>query len=171
MRTKVAYFGVFTALALIFSYVESLIPFHIGIPGVKLGLANLIVVVALYKMGTEEAYALSVARIVLSGFLFANLFSIIYSLAGGMLSLTVMVFLKKKGWFSVYGVSLAGGVMHNVGQLLIAMLIVETFSVSYYLPVLLVAGAITGLVIGILAEAMLKRLAGLDMGIRKEQKR
>ena len=145
MRTKVAYFGVFTALALIFSYVESLIPFHIGIPGVKLGLANLIVVVALYKMGTEEAYALSVARIVLSGFLFANLFSIIYSLAGG--------------------------VMHNVGQLLIAMLIVETFSVSYYLPVLLVAGAITGLVIGILAEAMLKRLAGLDMGSRKEQKR
>ena len=171
MRTKVAYFGVFTALALIFSYVESLIPFHIGIPGVKLGLANLIVVVALYKMGTEEAYALSVARIVLSGFLFANLFSIIYSLAGGMLSLTVMVFLKKKGWFSVYGVSLAGGVMHNVGQLRIAMLIVETFSVSYYLPVLLVAGAITGLVIGILAEAMLKRLAGLDMGSRKEQKR
>lgn len=171
MRTKVAYFGVFTALALIFSYVESLIPFHIGIPGVKLGLANLIVVVALYKMGTEEAYALSVARIVLSGFLFANLFSIIYSLAGGMLSLTVMVFLKKKGWFSVYGVSLAGGVMHNVGQLLIAMLIVETFSVSYYLPVLLVAGAITGLVIGILAEGMLKRLAGLDMGSRKEQKR
>lgn len=161
----------FTALALIFSYVESLIPFHIGIPGVKLGLANLIVVVALYKMGTEEAYALSVARIVLSGFLFANLFSIIYSLAGGMLSLTVMVFLKKKGWFSVYGVSLAGGVMHNVGQLLIAMLIVETFSVSYYLPVLLVAGAITGLVIGILAETMLKRLAGLDMGSRKEQKR
>ena len=159
------------ALAMIFSYVESLIPFHIGIPGVKLGLANLIVVVALYKMGTEEAYALSVARIVLSGFLFANLFSIIYSLAGGMLSLTVMVFLKKKGWFSVYGVSLAGGVMHNVGQLLIAMLIVETFSVSYYLPVLLVAGAITGLVIGILAEAMLKRLAGLDMGSRKEQKR
>ena len=171
MRTKVAYFGVFTALALIFSYVESLIPFHIGIPGVKLGLANLIVVVALYKMGTEEAYALSVARIVLSGFLFANLFSIIYSLAGGMLSLTVMVFLKKKGWFSVYGVSLAGGVMHNVGQLLIAMLIVETFSVSYYLPVLLVAGVITGLVIGILAEAMLKRLAGLDKGSRKEQKR
>ena len=134
MRTKVAYFGVFTALALIFSYVESLIPFHIGIPGVKLGLANLIVVVALYKMGTEEAYALSVARIVLSGFLFANLFSIIYSLAGGMLSLTVMVFLKKKGWFSVYGVSLAGGVMHNVGQLLVAYFTVNTYGIFYYVP-------------------------------------
>ncbi|MDY5845687.1 MAG: Gx transporter family protein [Bariatricus sp.] len=171
MKTKVAYFGVFTALALIFSYVESLIPFHIGIPGVKLGLANLIIVTALYKMGTKEAYALSIARILLSGFLFANLFSIIYSLAGGMLSLTVMAFLKKKGWFSVYGVSLAGGVMHNVGQLLIAMLIVETFSVSYYLPVLLIAGAVTGVVIGVLAEAMLKRLSGLDMGsARKEQK-
>ena len=171
MKTKVAYFGVFTALALIFSYVESLIPFHIGIPGVKLGLANLIIVTALYKMGTKEAYALSIARILLSGFLFANLFSIIYSLAGGMLSLTVMAFLKKKGWFSVYGVSLAGGVMHNVGQLLIAMLIVETFSVSYYLPVLLIAGAVTGVVIGVLAEAMLKRLSGLDMvSARKEQK-
>lgn len=101
MRSKVAYFGVFTALALIFSYIESLIPFHIGIPGVKLGLANLIVVVALYKMGTKEAFVLSVVRIVLSGFIFANLFSILYSLAGGMLSLAVMAFLKK-GIGSVY---------------------------------------------------------------------
>ena len=105
---RIAWFGVFTALALIFSYVETLIPFQIGIPGVKLGLANLIVVVALYKMGGKDALLLSVTRIVLSGFIFASLFSILYSLAGGLLSLAVMVILKKRGSFSVFGVSMAG---------------------------------------------------------------
>lgn len=160
---KVAYFGVFTALALIFSYVEALIPFHIGIPGIKLGLANLIVVIALYKMGAKEAFCLSVVRIVLSGFLFANLFSIIYSLAGGVLSLAVMVLLKKCGTFSVYGVSMAGGVFHNIGQIMVAMAVVESFSVAYYIPVLLVAGILTGLVIGIVAGEMLKRLIGLEL--------
>ena len=99
MRSKVAYFGVFTALALIFSYVETLIPFNFGIPGVKLGLANLIIVIALYKMNLREAYLLSVVRVVLAGFIFGNYFSIIYSLAGGILSLTVMAFMKKKGGF------------------------------------------------------------------------
>ena len=96
-----AYFGVFTALALIFSYVETLIPFHIGIPGVKLGLANLIIVIALYKMSLKETYLLSVVRVVLSGFIFGNYFSIIYSLAGGLLSLTVMALLRKRGGFSI----------------------------------------------------------------------
>ena len=139
---RIAWFGVFTALALIFSYVETLIPFQIGIPGVKLGLANLIVVVALYKMGGKDAMLLSVTRIVLSGFIFASLFSILYSLAGGLLSLAVMVILKKRGSFSVFGVSMAGGVFHNVGQLIVAMLVVETFSVAYYVPVLLIAGVI-----------------------------
>ena len=129
---RIAWFGVFTALALIFSYVETLIPFQIGIPGVKLGLANLIVVVALYKMGGKDALLLSVTRIVLSGFIFASLFSILYSLAGGLLSLAVMVILKKRGSFSVFGVSMAGGVFHNVGQLIVAMLVVETFSVANY---------------------------------------
>ena len=90
MRTKVAYFGVFTALALIFSYVESIIPINFGIPGVKLGLANLIIVITLYKMSIKEAYILSIVRIVLAGFMFGNLFAILYSLSGGMLSLTIM---------------------------------------------------------------------------------
>ena len=163
MRSKAAYFGVFTALALIFSYVETLIPFHIGIPGVKLGLANLIIVVALYKMGAKEAFCLSVVRVVLAGFIFGNLFSIVYSLAGGSLSLAVMAFLKKRGWFSVHGISMAGGIMHNVGQMLVAMAVVETFSVAYYLPVLLIAGVITGLIIGIAADGMLRRLASLHL--------
>jgi len=163
VRSKVAYFGVFTALGLIFSYVESLIPIQLGIPGVKLGLANLVIVIAIYKMGLKESLLLSVTRIVLSGFIFANLFSIIYSLAGGLLSLAVMWNLKKRDGFSVVGVSIAGGVSHNIGQLLIAMVVVESFSVSYYIPVLLVAGVITGFVIGLVAGEMLKRLAKLNI--------
>ncbi len=161
MKSRVAIFGVFVSLALIFSYVESLIPFNFGIPGVKLGLANLIIVIALYKMSLKEAYLLSVTRIVLAGFMFGNLFSIIYSLAGGLLSLSVMALVKKSDGFSVMGISIAGGVMHNVGQLIIAMLVVETFSVIYYIPVLLISGLVTGLVIGIVANEMLKRLVNL----------
>lgn len=163
MKSRVAYFGVFTALALIFSYVETLIPISFGIPGVKLGLANLIIVIALYKMRLSEAYLLSVVRVVLSGFIFGNYFSIIYSLAGGLLSLTVMACLKKNDGFSVMGVSVAGGVCHNIGQLIVAMLVVETFSVAYYVPVLLVAGVATGLVIGLVANGMIRRLKDIQL--------
>ncbi len=162
MKNRAAYFGVFTALALIFSYVETLIPISFGIPGVKLGLANLVIVIALYKIRPGEALLLSVTRVALAGFIFGNYFSIIYSLAGGLLSLAVMAFLKKEGGFSVIGVSIAGGVSHNVGQLIVAMLVVETFSVIYYVPVLLAAGAITGFFIGILAEQMLRRLRNIQ---------
>lgn len=163
MKTKVAYFGVFTALALIFSYVETLIPFNFGIPGVKLGLANLIIVIALYKMKISEAYMLSIVRVLLSGFIFGNYFSIIYSFAGGILSLSTMYFLKKKDGFSILGISMAGGVMHNVGQLIVAMLVVETFSVVYYVSVLLISGLVTGLVIGITSREMLKRLVNIQI--------
>ena len=162
MKNRVAYFGVFTALALIISYVESLIPIQLGIPGVKLGLANLIIVIALYKMRLSEVFLLSIVRILLSGFLFGNYFSILYSLAGGLLSLAVMALLKKTGDFSVMGISMAGGVFHNVGQLVVAMLVVETFSVGYYLPVLLVAGLVTGFLIGVAAGEMLKRLVNIQ---------
>ncbi len=162
MKSRVAYFGVFTALALIFGYIETLIPISFGIPGVKLGLANLIIVIALYRMKLSEAFLLSVVRVLLSGFLFGNYFSILYSLAGGLLSLTVMAVMKKQEGFSIAGVSIAGGVFHNVGQLIIAALVVETFSVTYYIPVLLIAGLLTGLLIGILAGGMLKRLAELS---------
>lgn len=164
MKGKAAYFGVFTALALIFSYVETLIPFQFGIPGVKLGLANLIIVIVLYKTDWKEALLLSIVRIVLAGFIFGSLFSILYSLAGGILSLAVMALLKKKDSFSVMGVSMAGGVAHNVGQLIVAMIVVETYQVGYYLPVLLIAGLITGAVIGIVAGEVLKRIRGIHIG-------
>lgn len=165
MGKKAAYLGVFTALAMIFSYLESFIPIPIGIPGIKLGLANLLIVVALYKIGTREAFAISVIRIVLSGFIFSNLFSIIYSLAGGVLSFVVMNFLKKRGTFSIYGVSLAGGVFHNIGQLLIAMIVVETMSIVYYAPALMIAGVVTGLIIGIGANEILKRISSVEVRI------
>lgn len=161
MKTKVAYFGVFTALALIFSYVESLIPIHFGIPGVKLGLANLIIVIALYKMSIKEAYILSIVRIVLAGFMFGNLFAILYSLAGGMLSLTIMCILKKTDKFSVFGISIAGGVFHNVGQLIMAAFVLENISIGYYFPVLLISGLVTGFVIGLISNEMMKRLKKL----------
>ena len=147
MRGKVAYFGVFTALALIFSYVETLIPINFGIPGAKLGLANLVIVTVL-----------SVIRSVLAGFTFGNLFAILYSLAGGLLSLAAMTMIKQRGSFSVIGVSMAGGVTHNIGQLIVAMLVVETYQVGYYLPVLMISGLVTGALIGLVCKEVIRRL-------------
>lgn len=158
MKTrKIAYLGVFLALALILSYVESLIPFYFGIPGVKLGLTNLIVVVMLYCTGTKEAFGVSVARILLAGFLFGNLFSILYSLAGGVLSFIVMCLLKKTGIFHVISVSVTGGISHNLGQLIAAAFVVETYDIFYYMPFLLIAGVATGFVIGMLAQEFILR--------------
>lgn len=159
---RLASFGVFVALALIFSYIETLIPFQIGIPGVKLGLANLVIVIALYRMPVGEVYLLSGVRVVLTGFLFGNLMSILYSLAGGILSLTVMWGMKRIRSVSILGVSIAGGVFHNIGQLLAAALMVETYGVFLYLPVLLISGLLTGFVIGLAAGEMLKRIRSLQ---------
>lgn len=163
MKNKVAVFGVFTSLALILSYVELLIPINFGIPGMKLGLANLLVVILLYKGCPRDALLLSVIRILLSGLIFGNMFSIFYSLSGGLLSLAVMVFLKKTGQFTVAGISIGGGASHNVGQLLVAMFVVQTYQVGYYLPVLLIAGVITGAVIGILSAEVLKRTQSIRL--------
>ena len=160
MKNKVAVFGVFTSLALILSYVELLIPINFGIPGMKLGLANLLVVILLYKGCPRDALLLSVIRILLSGLIFGSIF---YSLGGGLLSLAVMVFLKKTGQFTVAGISIGGGASHNVGQLLVAMFVVQTYQVGYYLPVLLIAGVITGAVIGILSAEVLKRTQSIRL--------
>lgn len=163
MRTRAAYFGIFTALALILGYVELLIPIQFGIPGAKLGLANLITILVLYKMGWKDAFLLSVTRIVLGGFIFSSLFSILYSLAGGILSLTAMGILKKTEKFTVIGVSICGGVFHNIGQLAVAMAVVQTYEVGYYFPVLLIAGLLTGLLIGMVSAEVLKRIKNLRL--------
>ena len=163
MKNRVAYFGVFTALALMFSYIETMIPIQFGVPGIKLGFANIMIVIMLYKSSAKEALLLSIVRIMLSGFLFGNLFSIVYSLAGGLLSLTVMVALKRTKAFSLLGISAMGGVFHNVGQLIMAALVLESLSIGYYLPVLLISGLVTGILIGIISGEMLKRLNRIEM--------
>ena len=162
IRSRTAYFGVFTALALIFSYVETLIPINFGIPGAKLGLANLVIVIVLYKTNWKEALLLSAVRIVLAGFIFGNMFSIVYSLAGGLLSLAVMTGIRKNKGFSVIGVSMAGGVSHNIGQLAVAVLVVQTYQVGYYLPVLLIAGLATGALNGVISSGVLKSLRNVN---------
>ena len=161
MKNRVAYFGVFTVLALMFSYIETMIPIQFGVPGIKLGFANIMIVIMLYKSSAKEALLLSIVRIMLSGFLFGNLSSILYSIAGGVLSLGIMTLLKKQGGFSVIGVSVAGGVSHNVGQLIVALLVVETYQVGYYFPVLLVAGVLSGLGIGVVSQEVLKRIRNI----------
>lgn len=158
LRNKVAYMGVFLALALICSYVESLIPISFGIPGVKLGLTNIVVVLMLYCIGAKEALAVSVCRIVLAGFLFGNLFSILYSLAGSLLSFLIMWAVKRTGKLGILPVSVCGGIFHNIGQLAVAALVVENYNVFYYLPVLLLAGAATGLAIGVVAQELVIRI-------------
>ena len=153
-----AYFGMLLALSLIFSYLETLIPISFGIPGIKLGLANVVTVIVLYYWGTKEALLLAVLRNVLSGFLFGNLFAIFYSIAGSLASILAMDFLKKRKSFSVTGVSIAGGVFHNIGQLIVAMLVVESLSISYYAPVLLIAGMLTGALIGLITQNLQRYL-------------
>ena len=133
-QKKLSYLGLFAAVAIIFGYVESLIPFFAGIPGMKLGLANLAVLFILEKYTWKEAVLVSVVRIIVIGFMFGNLFSILYSLAGAALSLAVMTFMKKKSGFSILGISVAGGVSHNIGQLIIAGLITMTSGLIYYAP-------------------------------------
>lgn len=152
MTTKrIAYCAMLTALAMIFGYVEALIPFGFGIPGVKLGLANIVIVLALYLLPAYQAFVIQLMRIVLVSFLFGNLSMMFYSLAGGVLSFLVMFFLKKRDGFSVTGVSIAGGVSHNIGQLIVAVLVVQNLKIAFYFPALMIAGLITGCLIGILA--------------------
>lgn len=160
MQTKQRFtrMALFTALAMIFSYLEFLLPIPLPFPGIKLGLANLAIVVPLYLWGFFPALAISLLRLFLVGITFGSLATILYSLFGALLSLTVMAGLKKWNLFSVTGVSIAGGVCHNIGQLVAAALIVENTRLFYYLPVLLAAGALTGFAIGAVSAQVLKRL-------------
>lgn len=155
---KTAYLGLFTVLALIFSYVETIIPVNFGIPGIKLGLSNIVVVSVLYLFSYKEAFLVNIARILLAGFLFGNMFGIIYSLTGGLASLAVMSALKKLGPFSIFGISIAGGVIHNLSQLLVAVFVINNLRISMYGPVLVISGAVTGLAVGYIAKLVLKAI-------------
>ena len=156
MRKKTAFMGLFLAFALVLSYIESLVPVSLGILGVKLGLANLAVLLALYVYGWREALLLNLMRVLLSGFLFGSLFMAMYSMAGALCSFSAMCLLKRTGRFSLTGVSMAGGVFHNVGQLLTAFFVLKAPGVVFYLPVLLAAGIGAGFLMGRLSEEVIK---------------
>ena len=159
MKTKnIATFGMMIALAFILSYIESIIPMPVAIPGIKLGLANLVVLTALYNMGAKEAFVLSLIRIVLVGFTFGSPSTMLFSLAGGLLSWALMVLLRKVKSFGMVGVSVAGGIAHNVGQILTAIWIVDNATILYYLPFLLISGVVTGAVIGIVGSLIVNSI-------------
>lgn len=155
---KITIVALMAALALIFSYIEVLIPFSVGVPGIKLGIANLVIIVSLYYLGAGYAFIVNVVRILIAGVLFNGLFGAVYSLAGALVSFAVMVLLKRTKIFSVTGVSMAGGVAHNLGQILVAAFLVSNIKVFAYFPVLIISGVISGAVIGVLAYLILRKL-------------
>lgn len=155
---RIAYYALCIALAFVLSYLESLIPINIGVPGIKLGLANLVVVTALYTMKPRDAFIISMVRILLSGLTFGGVFSLVYSFAGGILSFAVMLLSKKSSRLSALGVSVLGGSVHNIGQLAAAAIVMENAGVFYYLPVLLLSGALTGTLTGLISQAVISRV-------------
>lgn len=157
-----------SALALVLSFLESLIPFQPGLPGIKLGLANLVIVFALYRMNVHSALLINTVRILLAGLLFSGLFGLLYSAAGAAASLAAMTLLLqinrkreqvgKSILFSIFGVSMTGGVFHNLGQLLVAILFLSSLNLIYYLPVMIISGIVMGLINGMIARLLLQKL-------------
>ena len=155
---RLARYGLLVALALVLSYVESRLPLSLMVPGVKVGVANLVVVFALYRMGDRPAVLLSLVRVVLVSLTFGNAFSFWYSLAGAALSLAVMLPLKRGGRFHCWAVSVAGGVCHNLGQIAVAMLVLRSTAAAAYLPVLTAAGVAAGACVGAVAAVLVRRV-------------
>ena len=149
--------GLTVALAMIMSYIEALVPLSFAVPGIKMGLANIVIIFVLYKIGTKEAILVSLIRVILVSLLFSNVMAMAYSIAGAVLSLSVMWILKKTDKFSFVGVSIAGGIMHNVGQIIMAVILLGTEQIALYLPVLIITGTLTGVVIGIVSGLVINR--------------
>lgn len=158
---KIAVCGLLCAIALIFSYIEFLVPISIGIPGIKLGLANIVVVLCLYSIGPRFAAFINLARILLAALLFGNMFSVLYALTGAVVSFIGMLLLQKTKAFSIVGVSMAGGVFHNAGQIITAAIIMQTKDILLYFPVLLIAGMITGIINGFISHLVLSRVKSI----------
>ncbi len=154
--------GLLIALAFLLSYIEVLIPFPMIVPGMKVGLANIVIIYAMYVFGMKEAIVLSILRMVLVAFTFGNLYSLLYSLAGAVCSLLIMAILKRTEKFSAIGVSLSGAVMHNVGQIFVAIIVIDTVNLIYILPILALTGIATGIVIGTLATILIKQLSKIE---------
>lgn len=160
-KSRVAFLGLFTAFAMILSFVESQIPTFVAIPGIKLGLPNIAIIIILYRFGWKEASIISLLRVILTSLLFGTVLSMLYSIAGAVLSLVAMILLKK--FLSTVTISVIGGVCHNIGQILVAILVTETQQLLYYLPVLIISGVIAGIVVGIIAALSVKKIEKIDL--------
>lgn len=150
--------GVFIALAMVLSYLESLVPISFAIPGIKLGLANIVTIIALVKLGLKPALIISIGRVLLSGLLFGNPATIMYSMAGALLSIAVMFIVRKLKLLAITGTSVCGAVAHNLGQLIVAAIVIENTKIFYYMAVLSVSGIIAGVLIGLLAGIIIKNI-------------
>ena len=157
---KMTTLSLIISVAMILSYIESLIPAFVAIPGVKVGLSNIATVFALYTLGAPYAIAVSVIRVLLSSLLFGSVASMIYSISGAVFALGVMIALKHIKLFSEIGVSIAGGVMHNVGQVVAAALIMNNGAIAYYIAPLIVSGIVAGIAIGVVSGILINRLKG-----------
>ena len=155
---KLTLLSALIAVAMILSYAESLVPAFVAVPGVKVGLSNIATVFALYTLGWQYAICVSVVRVFLSALLFGNFVSLIYSLSGAVLALAVMILLKKLDLFSSIGVSVAGGVLHNAGQIIAACIVMENAAISLYIIPLMISGTIAGVVIGIVSGILVERI-------------
>ena len=155
---NVAFCGVMAALAISLGYLEYLIPFSVGIYGIKLGLANLAILSLLYLSDTKSALSVHIVRIVVCGMLFGNTVAFLYSAVGGIVSFAVMAILKKSEKFSPVGISIVGGVVHNIAQMSVAVILVDNLKIAFYLPVLLIAGTVAGALVGILTQTIVKKL-------------
>lgn len=155
---KLCVLGILISLSMILSYVESLVNILPAFPGFKIGFANICVLFCLYKYSAKEAMAVLLIRVILVGFMFSSLASMLYSMAGALVSFAAMVLIKKTGYFSIYAVSTAGGVCHNLGQLIMAMLVLNTKAVMSYLPFLIVFGSLSGFLMGVISAEINNRI-------------
>ena len=158
---KVSYIALMLAVAFVLSYIETLIPLSVGIPGVKAGLSNIPIMITLYTFGPLYAVMLSCVKVILVSVTFGSMSSFFYSFAGALLSIIAMTLIRKTDVFSTRGVSIIGGIMHNLGQIAVAIIIVENLKLLYYLPVLIISGVAAGLGIGLIADLIIKRIGVL----------
>jgi len=163
MRTKtrkIALLGVLTSVALVLSYLEAMLPpISTAVPGIKMGLPNIIIIFVLYKFGVKEATTVSLIRVFIVSLLFGNVMTLAYSVAGAVLSILLMTIMIKSDLFSTIGVSIIGGISHNLGQILVAIFLFDTIQIGYYMIVLAVTGTIAGVVIGIIASILIKKIS------------
>lgn len=166
MQSDVALYGMLISIALVASYIESIIPIPYPVYGMKIGLANIIIVWVLYSLGAKASAIISFARVLIAGFLFGNFYSIIFSLVGAGLSLGIMFVLKKTKKFSIVGVSIAGGVTHNLGQIIVAAVVLENIRITYIFPILMVSGVVAGIAIGILGGILFRKIKILQTNVQ-----